>query len=61
MVIAGELGPALVVAFAPLVARTDAGATILEGVATDVDALLARISDLGLTLLALETDPPPGP
>lgn len=54
----GELGPALATAFAPLTARADDGTTVLEGVTTDVDAVLARVNDLGLALLALETDPP---
>ncbi|HEX7134370.1 MAG TPA: hypothetical protein VF228_17475 [Iamia sp.] len=61
VVVQGELGPALVAAFSPLVARVEGGTTVLEGVATDVDAVITRIGELGLQLLALETDlPPPG-
>jgi hypothetical protein len=59
VVVEGELGPALLSAFAPLAAHAEAGTTVLEGVAIDVDALLSRIDELGLRLLALETDPVP--
>lgn len=58
VVVDGELGPALATAFVPLTARPDHGTTVLEGDTADVDAVLARVTDLGLVLLALETDPP---
>lgn len=60
VVVEGELGSALVAAFSPLAVRAEGGTTVLEGVAADVDALLSRIDELGLRLLALETDPVPG-
>jgi hypothetical protein len=59
VVVQGELGPALAAAFSPLVARVEDGTTVLEGTVTDVDAVVTRIGELGLRLLALETEPPP--
>jgi hypothetical protein len=57
VVLAGELGPALAAAFAPLVAHVADGRTVLEGT-TDVEAVVTRIGELGLRLLAMETEPP---
>lgn len=59
----GELGPALAASFSPLRAHRSAGTTSLEGVVPDVDDVITRIGELGLTLVSLETDvvaPDPG-
>ncbi len=63
LVVQGELGPAMAAGFTPLRVSHSSGTTALEGVVLDVDAVITRLGDLGLTLLALETDvvdPDPG-